>query len=103
MVHLTQASRELFRRSPDERFETLEALVAHCRTQRDSSTELWQPPREMQLTGKLAAAATNLVDGEGYTVFALVDALTRLSGRLVNAGDRLAADQQAASLLAVAA
>lgn len=69
----------------------------------DDAEEVQKALRKQGVTGKLAAAATNLVSGEGYTVFALVDALTRLSGRIPNAGDRLAADQRAASLLSVAA
>jgi len=39
----------------------------------------------------------------GFTVFAMVDALTRVAGKLENAGDRTEADQKAASLLALAA
>ena len=38
-----------------------------------------------------------------YIAFALVDALTRISGRMVNAGDRLEIDAKAAQLLALAA
>lgn len=38
-----------------------------------------------------------------FTIFSLVDALTRLSGQLVNAGDRLELDAKAAQLLALAA
>jgi len=38
-----------------------------------------------------------------FTIFALVDALTRMSGEIVNAGERTEADQRAASLLALAA
>ena len=34
----------------------------------------------------------------GFTIFAIVDALTRISQECANAGDRLDADQQAASL-----
>jgi hypothetical protein len=39
----------------------------------------------------------------GFTIFALVDALTRLAGQVENAGDRIDADKQAASILALAA
>jgi hypothetical protein len=35
----------------------------------------------------------------GFTIFSVVDALTRLAGELPNAGERLDADQRAASLL----
>jgi histone H3/H4 len=38
-----------------------------------------------------------------FTIFALVDALTRLSGQLKNAGDRTEADQKAGRLLQLAA
>lgn len=44
MTTLKQAHRELFRRSPDEQFATLEELVSHCREVRSSSSELWHPP-----------------------------------------------------------
>lgn len=37
-----------------------------------------------------------------FTIFALVDALTRLAGQLPNAGDRMEADAKAATLLALA-
>ncbi len=40
MANLTQASRELFSRSPDERFESLDALWQHCQTQRELSRDL---------------------------------------------------------------
>ena len=38
-----------------------------------------------------------------YSVFAIVDALTRIAGRYENAGDRLVLDQKAATLLSLAA
>lgn len=40
---------------------------------------------------------------ERFTIFALVDALTRLSGQIVNAGERLELDAKAAQLLTLAA
>lgn len=36
---LTRASGELFRRAPDERFPTLNALLAHCRKEKDEFTD----------------------------------------------------------------
>ena len=42
--NLTRASGELFRRAPDERFPTLDALRAHCRREKDESTDRWHPP-----------------------------------------------------------
>jgi histone H3/H4 len=41
---LTRASRELFRRSADERFTSLDAMARHCRRDRESSRDLWIPP-----------------------------------------------------------
>jgi hypothetical protein len=40
-----------------------------------------------------------LLDPGVFTIFAVVDALTRLSQQSQNAGERLEVDQQAASLL----
>ncbi|MBX3452758.1 MAG: hypothetical protein KF777_24695, partial [Planctomycetaceae bacterium] len=52
---------------------------------------------------QLAREALKLAQERGaFTIWTLVDALTRLSGQLVYAGDRLEADQKAASLLALA-
>ena len=42
--NLTRASRELFRRGPDERFPDLDALLAHCRREKDESSDSWHPP-----------------------------------------------------------
>jgi hypothetical protein len=45
MANLKAAHRELFRRSPDERFESLDALYRHCRQARESSVEHWERPQ----------------------------------------------------------
>ena len=37
-----------------------------------------------------------------FSVFAIVDAITRIAGKIVNAGERIAVDQKAAGLLALA-
>jgi len=50
MVNLTKASRELFSRPPDECFESLDALIAHCSRLREQSADRWQPPREIRST-----------------------------------------------------
>ncbi len=47
MQNLTSASRELFRRSPDERFESLATLAAHCSTRKSQSSDRWHPPTEL--------------------------------------------------------
>ncbi len=42
MADLTRASRELFRRTPDEYVPDLPTLVGRCREQRDRSADRWQ-------------------------------------------------------------
>ncbi|MBN8628652.1 MAG: DUF932 domain-containing protein [Planctomycetes bacterium] len=49
MVHLERASRELYRRGPDERFATLADLSRHCREQREASADRWQPPPNLRV------------------------------------------------------
>ena len=44
MTNLTRASRELFRRTPDETFPSLETLVGYCRQQREASMDHWISP-----------------------------------------------------------
>ena len=52
----------------------------------------------------LAHEATEMAKAQGcFTIFALVDALTRMAGKLPNAGDRIEVDTKAAGLLALAA
>lgn len=47
MQTLTEASRELFRRTPDETFDSLQALWDHCQQDREQSTDRWIPPRDI--------------------------------------------------------
>lgn len=52
----------------------------------------------------LGKRAVELAQAQGrFTVFSLVDALTRMAGEFTNAGDRLQADQEAAKLLELVA
>jgi hypothetical protein len=56
------------------------------------------------ITRTLAKQAIDIARERGaFTVFAVVDALTRLSGKLAHAGDRAAADERAGRLLTLAA
>ncbi|REJ68873.1 MAG: DUF932 domain-containing protein [Planctomycetota bacterium] len=50
MVNLTQASRELFSRPEDERFDSLESLLAHAEHRQSLSTEHWQPWLDIEPT-----------------------------------------------------
>ena len=54
MTNLTAASQELFRRGPDECFETLDALHDFCRRGRDESRDIWQKPDEIKLSDKMS-------------------------------------------------
>jgi hypothetical protein len=56
------------------------------------------------ITRSLATEALRIAEQQGrLTIFAMVDALTRIAGQMKNAGDRTAADTKSASLLALAA
>ena len=47
MQNLSRASRELFRRTPDEIYPSLEALASHCRQHREISTDHWLSPKNL--------------------------------------------------------
>lgn len=47
MVHLDKAHRELFKREPDEFFNSFEALHEKCHRQRQESQEIWQLPQKL--------------------------------------------------------
>lgn len=49
MNTLTEASQELFRRLPDERFESLQALWEHCFQERQASRDCWVPPDQLRV------------------------------------------------------
>lgn len=47
MATLKHAHRELYRRGPDERFSSLPELRAHCRRQRELSSDRWHLPQNV--------------------------------------------------------
>ena len=49
MATLTLAHRELYRRAPDERFPSLDALLDFSREQQRQSRDLWKPPGQLQV------------------------------------------------------
>lgn len=70
----------------------------------DDADEVLSILHKQGITRKLAKEAVEVAARQGrFTIFALVDALTRISGRLPNAGDRSEADERASSLLALTA
>jgi len=196
MQNLTRASNELFRRTPDECFPSMQALWDHCHKRRESSLDHWHPPQHLRphvSEGRIALAfggdrpfamndwsfaqlcrlanvskdtinvheslneirriILNLVEKRderrdafatvikracqetlgptgdevmqvlqrhgitktlakqaveiarrhgGFTIFAVVDALTRLSAKIAHAGDRAETDEKTGRLLALA-
>ena len=48
MQHLTTASKELFKRTPDETFSSVAALNDHCQQQKENSDVLWHTPDRFQ-------------------------------------------------------
>lgn len=98
--------------------KTLERLVENRDQRRDGFVQVMRKSLEAKLGSDaeetikaltksginrtLAKEALKIAEQKGgFTIFSLVDALTRLAGQLTNAGDRLEADRQAAGLLAI--
>ena len=54
MATLTKAHQELFRRSPDECFESFDDLYRHCVRQREQSRDLWEHPQELSIESNLS-------------------------------------------------
>jgi hypothetical protein len=48
MPHLTRASDELFKRTPDETFPDLKTLYQHCHEQKEKAVEKWHAPSDIQ-------------------------------------------------------
>ena len=48
-MNLTRASKELFRRTPDECFPSLGVLSQHVQWQKQQALEIWQPPRTLNV------------------------------------------------------
>ncbi|HEV2971092.1 MAG TPA: DUF932 domain-containing protein [Pirellulales bacterium] len=44
MTNLLRANQELFRRTPDECFESLDELAAYCQRQKEKSQDRWEAP-----------------------------------------------------------
>ncbi len=53
MATLTRAHQELFRRKPDECFDSFDDLYEKCRSDREQSKDLWVPSQELTLTHDL--------------------------------------------------
>ena len=94
MQNLSRASRELFRRTPDETYSSLEALVSHCRQQREQSEDHWISPTGLW-TRPMGSDGLLLTGGEDK-VFAMNDwsfgQLCRLAGVTKETVNRLSPD-----------
>jgi hypothetical protein len=69
--NLTQASRELFRRAPDERFASLDDLWRHCQDSRDRSKDRWHSPVEIRTVP--TSSRLDLLLGDGSEPYRLND------------------------------
>ena len=68
-----------------------------------SSDEVLKVLTKQGITRTLAKEALEVARSHGaFTIFAVVDALTRISGKLANAGERSEVDQKASALLSLA-
>ena len=68
----------------------------------DDAEETMKALTKVGITKSLAKRAIEVAAEQGrFTIFALVDALTRIARELPNAGERTDADQKAAALLAL--
>lgn len=93
MTNLTQAHQELFRRSADECFDSLEVLETHCRTQRDQSLDRWHLPQRLQpKTEGISLELTAGDDGEFLMNDWSFTQLCRLGGVSKDTVNRVSAD-----------
>lgn len=66
----------------------------------DTAEEALEVLQKRGITRQLAKEAVAIAEAQGrFTIFALIDALTRLSARMKFAGDRAEADEKASALL----
>jgi GNAT superfamily N-acetyltransferase len=68
MVNLTRASRELFSRTPDERFESFDALLAHCEERKFCAIEHWQPSQSLRIEQDAGQLLMRLEQAEDVTL-----------------------------------
>ena len=93
MSTLTQAHNELFRRSPDECFSSVESLIQHCRNEHRESQACWHLPARLQPTvvgGELSFSAGE--DGEFLLNDWSFSQICRLSGIAKETVNRLSPD-----------
>jgi len=62
MVNLTRASHELFQRSPDERFASLQDLWQHCQQEKQFSSDHWNLPTSLAPRADDGSVTVNLTE-----------------------------------------
>jgi hypothetical protein len=78
--NLTRAHDELFRRTADETFPTLQALWEHTHAEKERSTDRWRPPQTLRPVADGNRLVLDL--GEGNEPFSLNDwSFTQLCGQ----------------------
>src|SRR4051812_24858361 len=92
MVNLTRASHELFGRSPDERFASLNELSEHCDQEKRFSIECWQHPQSLAPQSSGDSVAVTLADERYQLNDWSFTQLCRLSGISKDTVNRLSAE-----------
>lgn len=64
MATLKKAHQELFRRTPDEAYESFDDLYEYCSKQRLQSEDLWERPQDLTLTHDMSVCS-----GDGNELF----------------------------------
>jgi hypothetical protein len=101
LSEIRRALEQLVRRR-DERKDGF-ARVLESAMQSTLGSDIEEALKELDGRGikrRLAQKALQMAESQGrFTIFAVVDALTRLAGEVPNANERLALDQEASALL----
>jgi hypothetical protein len=97
IMNLTRASKELFRRTPDECFPSLGTLLQHVQWQKQEALEAWQPPRALSV--QAVESDLLMLDAGNDGTFTMNDwsfgQLCRLSGVAKETVNRLTPDTAA--------
>ncbi len=88
----------------DSRRDRFAEIVKRAMSERfEDSEEAYKAVMKTGVGQRLAKQAVELARQQGrLTIFSMVDAVTRLSGKMINAGDRNTVDQQVGQLMALA-
>lgn len=87
--NLDRASQELYRRMPDETFDSLSSLFRHCQKKKEESSDQWQPPLDLKpRVGQGSSLRLGVGDGRELQLndwsFGQMCQLAKLSKETVN-------------------